>query len=79
MSAIITVHLMTLSIDEPTATSVVRMFSSVCRVSASMPPGTSAFAFASAPPVPICPERKIRLPTRTAGEKGRVGVPKGVR
>ena len=77
ISAIITVHFTTLSIDEPTASSVRLMFSIVCRVSASIPPGTTVPAAEAS--VPICPERKIRSPTRTAGEKGRVGAPNGVR
>src|SRR5215218_3003492 len=77
MSAIMTVHFTTRSIDEPVRCSTSLMFSSVCRVSASMPPGTSVPADASG--VPIWPERYSMFPTRTAGENGRVGGPYGVR
>src|SRR5215203_4856833 len=77
MSAIMTVHFTTRSIDEPVRCSTSLMFSSVCRVSTSTPPGTSVPADASG--VPIWPERYSMFPTRTAGENGRVGGPYGVR
>jgi hypothetical protein len=53
MSAIMTVHFTTRSIDEPLRVTMSRMLFSVCRVSARMPPGTKRPALS----VPICPDR----------------------
>src|SRR6187401_703356 len=69
MSAIITEHFTTRSIDDPALVSVALIYSSVCLVSASMPPATSLGA-PSTTADPICPDRNRKSPARTAEENG---------
>src|ERR1041385_6098883 len=56
--------------SEPLATSRFLMLVRACRVSASMPPGTRLPVLST----PSCPARYRTLPTRTAGEKGRLAA-----
>ena len=57
----------------PAAASVPLMFSSNCRVSGWIPPGTSVPSGL----VPRVPDTKMMFPTRTAGENGLAGGPSG--
>src|SRR6185295_6108570 len=68
MSASMTVHFTTWSIDDPYASRALRMFSNVCLVSDLIPPVTSLPELS----VPSFPDSINKSPTRTASENGMV-------